>query len=97
MSLGWFGVVVKEISAGRGFIALAAVVFAGLDPLLALAGSFIFGFSEGAAFTVAISPSVRQVVYFVHMIPYVVTLLILAAAIGGKKFPRALGKPYVRE
>jgi ABC-type uncharacterized transport system permease subunit len=31
------------------------------------------------------------------MIPYVVTLLILAAAIGGKKFPRALGKPYVRE
>ena len=97
MSLGWFGVVVKEISAGRGFIALAAVVFAGLDPLLALAGSFIFGFSEGLAFTVAISPSVRQVVYFVHMIPYVVTLLILAAAIGGKKFPRALGKPYVRE
>jgi ABC-type uncharacterized transport system permease subunit len=35
--------------------------------------------------------------YFVQMAPYVVTLLILVAAIGGKKFPRASGKPYVRE
>jgi len=56
MPLGWFGGVVKEISAGRGFIALAAVVFAGLDPLLALVAAFIFGFSEGVAFTVAVSP-----------------------------------------
>ena len=98
MSLGWFGTVVKEITAGRGFIALAAVVFSGLNPLLALAAAFIFGFSEGLAFTVVVSPGVKEVVpfYFVQMIPYVVTLLILAA-IGGKRFPRALGKPYVRE
>jgi len=99
MPLGWFGGVVKEISAGRGFIALAAVVFAGLDPLLALTAAFIFGFSEGLAFTVVVSPGVKEIVpfYFVQMAPYVVTLLILVAAIGGKKFPRALGKPYVRE
>jgi len=99
MPLAWFGGVVKEISAGRGFIALAAVVFAGLDPLLALAAAFIFGFSEGVAFTVVVSPGVKEIVpfYFVQMAPYVVTLLILVAAIGGKKFPRASGKPYVRE
>ena len=99
MPLAWFGGVVKEISAGRGFIALAAVVFAGLDPLLALAAAFIFGFSEGVAFTVVVSPGVKEIVpfYFVQMAPYFVTLLILVAAIGGKKFPRALGKPYVRE
>ena len=99
MPLGWFGGVTKDISAGRGFIALAAVVFAGLDPLLALAAAFIFGFSEGLAFTVVVAPGVKEIVpfYFVQMIPYVVTLLILTAAIGGKRFPRALGKPYVRE
>ena len=99
MPLAWFGGVVKEISAGRGFIALAAVVFAGLNPLLALAAAFIFGFSEGVAFTVVVSPGVKEIIpfYFVQMAPYVVTLLILVAAIGGKKFPRASGKPYVRE
>jgi len=99
MPLGWFGGVVKEISAGRGFIALAAVVFAGLDPILALVAAFIFGFSEGVAFTVVVSPGVKEVVpfYFVQMAPYAVTLLILVAAIGGKRFPRALGRPYVRE
>jgi ABC-type uncharacterized transport system permease subunit len=99
MPLAWFGGVVKEISAGRGFIALAAVVFAGLDPLLALAAAFIFGFSEGVAYTVVVTPGVKEIVpfYFVQMAPYAVTLLILVAALGGKKFPRALGKPYVRE
>lgn len=99
MPLAWFGGVVKEISAGRGFIALAAVVFAGLNPLLALVAAFIFGFSEGVAYTVVVTPGVKEIVpfYFVQMAPYVVTLLVLVAAIGGKKFPRALGKPYVRE
>jgi simple sugar transport system permease protein len=90
---------VKEISSGRGFIALAAVVFAGLNPLLALVAAFIFGFSEGIAFSVVVTPGVKEIVpfYFVEMTPYAVTLIILTAAIGGKKFPRALGKPYVRE
>ena len=99
MPLGWFGGVVKEISAGRGFIALAAVVFAGLNPLLALVAAFVFGFSEGIAFTVVVSPGVKEIVpfYFVQMAPYAVTLLVLTAAIGGKRFPRALGKPYLRE
>jgi simple sugar transport system permease protein len=99
MPLAWFGGLSKEMSAGRGFIALAAVVFAGLNPLLALVASFIFGFAEGLAFTVVVSPGVKEIVpfYFVQMIPYVITLLILTAAIGGKRFPRALGKPYVRE
>ena len=99
MPLGWFGGVVKDISAGRGFIALAAVVFSGLNPLLALVAAFIFGFSEGLAFTVVVTPGVKEIVpfYFVQMLPYAVTLIVLIAAVGGKKFPRALGKPYVRE
>jgi len=99
MPLAWFGGLVKEISAGRGFIALAAVVFSGLNPLLALAASFIFGFAEGLAFTVMITPGVKRAVpfHFIHMIPYILTIVILAAFLGGKRFPRALGKPYIRE
>ncbi|MCS7287178.1 MAG: ABC transporter permease [Anaerolineae bacterium] len=99
MPLGWFGGVVKEISAGRGFIALACVVFSGLEPLLALAAAFIFGFAEGFAYAVAITPGVKEIIpfYFVHMIPYITTLLVVTIAIGQRRFPAASGLPYRRE
>ncbi len=99
MPLCWFGGVVKEMSAGRGFIALACVVFAGLEPLLALAAAFIFGFAEGFAYAVAITPGVKEVIpfYFVHMIPYITTLLVVTVAIGQRRFPAASGIPYRRE
>jgi simple sugar transport system permease protein len=99
MPLGWFGGLVKEISAGRGFIALSAVVFAGLNPLLALAAALLFGVSEAVAVVVVVSPGLRELVpfYFVQMIPYVVTLVVLTAAVGRKRFPRAIGRPYIRE
>jgi len=101
LSLAWFGGMVKEISAGRGFIALACVVFAGLEPLLALAAAFIFGFAEGFAFSVAVTPEIKRVMpgafYFVNMIPYVTTLTVVTIAIGRRRFPSASGKPYTRE
>jgi ABC-type uncharacterized transport system permease subunit len=99
MPLSWFGGVTKEISAGRGFIALACVVFSGLEPLLALAAAFIFGFAGGFAYAVAITPGVKEVIpfYFINMIPYVVTLLIVTLVIGRRRFPRAAGQPYARE
>ena len=99
MPLGWFGGLVKEISAGRGFIALAAVVFAGLNPLLALIASFIFGYAEGIAFTVAVTPGVKEVIpfHFIQMTPYLLTIIILALFVAARRFPSALGKPYVRE
>ncbi len=99
MPLAWFGGIVKEISAGRGFIALACVVFAGLEPLLALAAAFIFGFAEGFAYAVAVTPGVKEVIpfYFVNMIPYIVTLLVVTLFIGQRRFPAALGRPYSRE
>ncbi|MDJ0270936.1 MAG: ABC transporter permease [Aigarchaeota archaeon] len=99
MPLAWFGGLVKEISAGRGFIALAAVVFAGLNPILALAASFIFGFAEGLAFAIAVTPGVKEVMpfHFVQMTPYLVTIITLAIFVTSRRFPRALGKPYIRE
>jgi len=99
MPLGWFGGVVKEITAGRGFIALACVVFAGLEPLLALAAAFLFGFAEGFAYAVAITPGVKEVIpfYFVNMLPYVTTLMVVTLVIGRRRFPRTVGQPYARE
>ncbi|MEM1948285.1 MAG: ABC transporter permease [Candidatus Caldarchaeum sp.] len=99
MPLGWFGGLVKEITAGRGFIALAAVVFSGLNPVTALAATFIFGFAEGVAFTVVVTPGVKEAVpfHFIQMIPYLLTIAILAAFAASRRFPKALGKPYIRE
>jgi len=99
LPLGWFGGVVKEISAGRGFIALACVVFAGLEPLLALGAAFLFGFADGLASAVAVTPGVKERVpfYFVNMLPYATTLVVVALVIGRRRFPSTVGRPYARE
>ena len=99
LSVDWFGAVTKEITAGRGFIALAIVVFSGLNPLLALLGGFIFGFFDGFATWVSTYPKIKEIIPWqcVAMAPYIVTLLVGAGAIGRVRFPKALGIPYLRE
>ncbi|NIQ39528.1 MAG: ABC transporter permease [Proteobacteria bacterium] len=99
ISIDWLGSVTKEISAGRGFIALATVVFSGLNPMLVLVGGFIFGFFDNLAVWVATMPAVQKVIpwQFVSMAPYVVTLLVVAGVIGRVRFPAAMGIPYERE
>ena len=97
MSIAWFGSVTKGISAGRGFIALATVVFSGLNPLLALLGGFIFGFFQSLATWIKTLPAKPIPWQFVEMLPYIVTLLVVAGAIGRVRFPKELGKPYKRE
>ena len=99
LSIDWLGSVTKEISAGRGFIALATVVFSGLNPLLVLLGGFIFGFFDNLAVWVATMPAVQKVIpwQFIAMAPYAVTLLVVAGVIGRAKFPAAIGTPYQRE
>jgi len=97
MSVAWLGVVTKQLSAGRGFIALACVVFSGLNPLLALLGAFIFGFFQALAEWVKTLPSKPIPGEFVSMLPYLITLLVVSGAIGRVRFPKALGEPYKRE
>jgi simple sugar transport system permease protein len=99
ISIDWMGSVTKEISAGRGFIALATVVFSGLNPLLVLLGGFIFGFFDNLAVWVATMPAVQKVIpwQFVAMAPYVVTLFVVTGVIGRVRFPAAMGIPYERE
>ena len=97
MSVAWLGVVTKDLSAGRGFIALACVVFSGLNPLLALLGAFIFGFFQALAEWVKTLPSKPIPGEFVSMLPYIITLLVVSGAIGRVRFPKSLGVPYKRE
>jgi len=99
LSLDWTHTITKTLPAGRGFIALANVVFSKLNPLLALLGGFIFGFFDALGFWISNVPLVNKIVpyQFVRMIPYVATLLVLAGAIGRARFPKALGQPYRRE
>lgn len=97
MSVCWIGSVTKDISAGRGFIALATVVFSGLNPLLALLGGFIFGFFQSLATWIKTLPSKPIPWQFVEMLPYIVTLLVVSGVIGRVRFPKSLGQPYKRE
>ncbi len=99
ISVAWMGSVTKGISAGRGFIALATVVFSGLNPLLVLLGGFIFGFFDNLAVWISTMPAVQKVVpwQLISMAPYIVTLLIVAGVIGRVRFPAAMGTPYMRE
>lgn len=99
MGLDWFGVLTEEIAAGRGFIALATVVFSGLNPLIALLGGFIFGFFDSLGVWISSAPGIKEVIpwQFIRMTPYIVTLLAVAGAIGRAKFPSKLGEPYRRE
>lgn len=97
LSVAWFGSVTKEIAAGRGFIALATVVFSGLNPLLGLLGGFIFGFFQSLATWIKTLPTKIIPWQFVDMLPYIVTLLVVSGVVGRVRFPKALGTPYKRE
>lgn len=90
---------VKEMSAGRGYIALAALIFAKWRPWPALWACLLFGLLE------AISNRWQNVdlgivelpVQFMQALPYILTVIILAGFIGKAIPPRAGGEPYVKE
>jgi simple sugar transport system permease protein len=90
---------VDEMTNGRGWIAIALVIFAGWQPYRALLGALIFGGIEALIPRVLASGAVLPQ-YFVLMTPYVATLLVLVWAAVNKRdlgAPRALGLPFVRE
>jgi simple sugar transport system permease protein len=86
----------ENITAGRGFIAVAMVYFGKWRPARAFFGTFLFGaaYLLGAFFQVvgSIIPY-----YFLLMVPYVLTLVMLVLIARGARQPSALGVPYVRE
>lgn len=84
------GQFVKNMSAGRGFIALAAVIFGKWNPLGAMAACLLFGFAEALQIRLQGAGVPTQ---FVQMIPYVLTMVALAGWVGRSRAPASLGQP----
>jgi simple sugar transport system permease protein len=93
VSINQFG---REMTAGAGFIALAAVIFGKWDPLRAALAGLLFGFATNLQNVLAVvgSPVPSQ---FMLMLPYVVTLLAVAGLVGKSRAPAADGVPYTKE
>jgi general nucleoside transport system permease protein len=90
----------KEMTAGRGYIALAALIFAKWRPVAAMWACLLFGFFQALALRPDVVERVVQVkvpVPFLDALPYVLTVLVLAGFVGKAIPPRAGGEPYVKE
>ena len=88
------------MTAGRGYIALAALIFAKWRPWQALGATMLFGFFQAIALQPAFVESflfIKIPVPFLDALPYVLTVLVLAGFVGKAIPPRAGGEPYVKE
>jgi simple sugar transport system permease protein len=87
----------RNMTAGRGFMALAALIFGKWRPLPAAAACLLFGFADALQIRlqgVVLWGSEPVPVQFIQILPYVVTILVLAGAVGQSRAPRALGLPF---
>lgn len=98
LSIGQGSFFTKGMSAGRGYIALAALILAKWRPVPVLLACLFFGFTEALTFVIpdiAKQFNIEEIpVQFVQVIPYVLTIIVLAGFIGLSRAPKALGIPY---
>ena len=94
-TLGSVGSFDKEMTGGLGFIALAAVIFGGWDPVRATLAALLFGFTTNleTLLTNLGSPIPSE---FMAMLPYIVTVLAVVGFAGQVRAPAAAGKPYIK-
>lgn len=95
MSLGQLKVFTENMIGGRGFIALAAVIFGKWDPLGAMGGTLLFGMADAAQLRLQ-AFGLRIPNEFFLMLPYILTMVVLAKIVGRTTPPEALGVPYKR-
>ena len=97
LSIGYVHSFTEKMTAGRGFIALAALIFGNWRPFGAFAAALLFGFST------ALAPELENVeawaVYgtLFQALPYLLTLIAVAGVIGRTVPPAAIGRPYVKQ
>ena len=98
LSIGQSSLFTRNMTSGRGFIALAALIFGKWRPVQTMLACLLFGFTEAVSIQmqgVVKLPSGEDIpVQFIQMVPYVLTIVVLAGFIGHSRPPRALGMPY---
>ena len=101
LSIGQSSLFTRNMTAGRGYIALAALILAKWRPVPVLLACLFFGFMEALTNQiqgVVKMPSGEDIpIQFIQMIPYVLTIIVLAGFIGLSRAPKALGIPYRKE
>lgn len=100
LSTGMSAGFVRDMTAGKGFIALAALIFAKWRPWPALGACLLFGALEAIGIryqNIAIEDVGTVPVQFMQALPYILTVVILAGFVGKAVPPKAGGRPYIKE
>jgi ABC-type uncharacterized transport system permease subunit len=95
LSVALLGSFSQNMTAGRGFIALAAVIVGSWRPVGALAAALLFGFSSAVAQRLPAFSESLAVLF--QALPYVLVLIVVAGVIGRSRPPASIGVPYVKE
>jgi simple sugar transport system permease protein len=97
LTIGAVGSFTKNISSGKGFIALAAVIFGQWSPRGAIGAALLFGFADALQTVLSfIQTPVAIPSYFLSMLPYIATLFAVAGLVGRVRAPAADGEPYIK-
>lgn len=97
LTIGAVGSFTKDITSGKGFIALAAVIFGGWSPRGALGAALLFGFADALGTLLSfIQAPVSIPSSFLAMLPYLATIFAVAGLVGRVKAPAADGEPYIK-
>jgi general nucleoside transport system permease protein len=98
LTIGSIGGFNKNISSGKGFIALAAVIFGRWSPRGATAAALLFGFTDAVATFLSFTSTPVQIpTNILLMLPYLVTVFAVAGLVGRVQAPAADGEPYVKQ
>lgn len=87
----------EDMTAGRGFISLAAMIFGNWSPVGAFGAALLFGYAQGLQNELLLSGVTTVPRFFVSMMPYLVTIVALAGVVGRTRPPAAEGKVYETE
>jgi len=91
------GTFARGLTAGRGFLALAIMIFGAWNPMGALAAALFFGLSTAIASQLQADEVINIPQQFVNLLPFVMTLIVLSVAVGRVRPPAAAGQPYTKE
>ena len=95
-TLGSVGRFDEVMTAGRGFISLAAMIFGNWTPFGSFGAGLLFGFADSLASKIAIL-GIKIPSQFLLMAPYIATMIVLAGVVGRSQAPAADGEPYEKE